>query len=163
MIPPIKKILYATDLSKNSIYAYYYAVDMARKYDARIIILNVIEPISARAYGSQIEKMSLEQHKASMAVIKNRIQAFCKKVEEQKGPCLNLVGDIVVRVGDPLDEILKATEETACDLLVLGKHSKGFLAHTFLGSVSRVILDRARKPVFLIPLPPDEKIAWDEI
>ena len=31
MIPQIKKILYATDLSKNSAYAFYYAVDMAKK------------------------------------------------------------------------------------------------------------------------------------
>ena len=37
MIPEIKKILYATDLSKNSSYAFLYATDMARKYDAKII------------------------------------------------------------------------------------------------------------------------------
>ena len=46
MIPQIKKILYATDLSKNSEYAFYYAVDMAKKHDAEIIILHAIEPIS---------------------------------------------------------------------------------------------------------------------
>jgi nucleotide-binding universal stress UspA family protein len=45
MIPKIKKILYATDLSKNSVYAFRYAIDMAQKLDARIIILHVIEPI----------------------------------------------------------------------------------------------------------------------
>jgi len=163
MIPPIKKILYATDLSKNSIYAFYYAVDMARKYDARIVILHVIEPISTRAYGSLTDKLYDDQHKVSMEVIKNRLTAFCKRLEEKKGPCLNLVSDMLVRVGDPLDEILKAAEETACDMMVLGKHSKGFLAHTFLGSVSRVVLDRARKPVFLIPLPSEETTAWDEI
>ena len=31
MIPQIKKILYASDLSKNAAYAFFYAVDMARK------------------------------------------------------------------------------------------------------------------------------------
>jgi len=30
MIPEIKKILYATDLSKNSSYAFLYAADMAK-------------------------------------------------------------------------------------------------------------------------------------
>lgn len=163
MIPPVKKILYATDLSKNSIYAFYYAVDMARKYNAQILILNVIEPISARAYGSQTDKLSLDQHKVSLEVIKNRLQAFCKKVEERNGACSSLVSEILVRVGDPGEEILKVSEEEACDSLVLGKHSKGFLAQTFLGSVSRAVLDRARKPVFLIPLPSEETTAWDEI
>ena len=45
MIPQIKKILYATDLSKNSHYAFFYAVDMAKRYNATIVILHSIEPI----------------------------------------------------------------------------------------------------------------------
>jgi nucleotide-binding universal stress UspA family protein len=45
MIPQIKKILYATDLSKNSSYAFLYATDLARRHDARITILHAIEPI----------------------------------------------------------------------------------------------------------------------
>jgi nucleotide-binding universal stress UspA family protein len=49
MTPQIKKILYATDLSKNSSYAFLYAVDMAKKHDARIVILHAIEPIPAYA------------------------------------------------------------------------------------------------------------------
>ena len=48
-IPQIKKILYATDLSKNSSYAFLYAIDVAKKHDARIIILCVVEPIPAYA------------------------------------------------------------------------------------------------------------------
>lgn len=44
MIPQVKKILYATDLSKNSSYAFLFATDMARGHDAKIFILHVIEP-----------------------------------------------------------------------------------------------------------------------
>ena len=51
MIPQIKKILYATDLTKNSAYAFFYAVDMAKKHNASIVILHTIEPISPRVYG----------------------------------------------------------------------------------------------------------------
>lgn len=163
MIPPIKKILYTTDLSKNSVYTFYHAVDMAEKYDARIVILNVLEPISAKAYGSGKEKLELEQHNVSLEVIKSRIQEFCKKVEQRNAACTLMVSEILVRVGDPVEEILKAAEETACDLIVLGKHGKGFLAKTFLGSVSRAVMDRARKPVFLVPIPSEESTAWDEL
>jgi nucleotide-binding universal stress UspA family protein len=35
MIPKIKNVLYATDLSKNSAYAFRYAVNTARKHDAK--------------------------------------------------------------------------------------------------------------------------------
>ena len=45
MIPQIKKILYATDLSKNSAYAFFYAVDMAKRHNARIVIVHAVEPI----------------------------------------------------------------------------------------------------------------------
>jgi nucleotide-binding universal stress UspA family protein len=54
-------------------------------------------------------------------------------------------------------EILTTAEEEGCDLIVLGSHGKGFLEHTFLGSVSRMVLDRTRKPVFTIPLPSEEE------
>ena len=45
MIPQINKILYGTDLSKNSAYAFLYAVDMAKRHNASIVILHTIEPI----------------------------------------------------------------------------------------------------------------------
>ena len=50
MIIQIKKILYGTDLSKNSAYAFFYAVDMAKKHNASIIILHTIEPIRPYLY-----------------------------------------------------------------------------------------------------------------
>ena len=45
IVTQIKKILYATDLSKKSSYAFLYATDMAKRYHARIVILHAIEPI----------------------------------------------------------------------------------------------------------------------
>ena len=163
MIPKIKKILYATDLSKNSEYAFYYAVDMAKKHDAEIIILHTVEPISERAFGTLTEKAEHSQHEVSMEVIRNRLQKFCEKVEEKNSlACVSLVAKILVQVGYPVEEILKEADEEGCDLIVLGNHGKGFLRQTFLGSVSRSVLDRSRKPVFIIPLPSETTALWDE-
>lgn len=162
MIPPIRKILYATDLTKNSIYAFYYAVNLAQSYDARILILNVIEAISERAYGSGTEKLRQDQHEASAAVIRTRLERFCRRVEEREGlACRELVAEILIRTGDPADEIIAAA--AGCDLLVLGNHGKGLLAQTLLGSVSRSVAERVKKPLFLVPLPAEEMSAWDEI
>ena len=51
MIPQIKKILYTTDLSDNSAYVFRYAMNSAKRHDADIIILHVVEhiPSSAKA------------------------------------------------------------------------------------------------------------------
>jgi nucleotide-binding universal stress UspA family protein len=46
MIPKIKKILYTTDLTKNSSYAFYFAMDMARKHDAKITVLHCVGTMS---------------------------------------------------------------------------------------------------------------------
>ena len=43
MIPQIKKILYATDLTKNSAYAFYFAADLARKHDAKTLLSKIIQ------------------------------------------------------------------------------------------------------------------------
>ena len=42
MIPKIKKILYATDLSENSAYAFRYAVNSAKQHNAELVILHPI-------------------------------------------------------------------------------------------------------------------------
>ena len=167
MIPQIKKILYATDLSKNSAYAFYYALDLAQRRDATIIILHVVEalrPMGRRFHRTRQEELLYEEEKnADLELIRKRLEDVCQRVEKNTR-CVQLVSNILVRLGLPFEEILKAGEEEQCDLFVLGTHGKGFLKQTFLGSVSRLILDRTRKPVLIIPLPPEEiKTEWDEV
>jgi nucleotide-binding universal stress UspA family protein len=164
MVPQIKKILYATDLSKNSAYAFYYAVDMAKRHDAEIIILHTIEPLRASAFGTATDKAERSQHEISMEVIRNRIRKFCEKVDEKNSlSCVVLVTKILVQVGYPPEEILKVGDEEGADVIILGSHGKGFLRQTFLGSVSGSVLARARKPVFIVPLPPEKISIWDEM
>jgi nucleotide-binding universal stress UspA family protein len=167
MIPQFKKILYATDLSKNSSYAFLYAIDMAKKHDAKIVILHVIEPIPAYAevYVGMIDEIRIKQHEEIIESMKKHLQGFCKKAESQIGPpCVELVSKILVPLGHPPEEILNAADEEGCDAIVIGTHGKGFLAHTFLGSVSSAVLHRTRKPVFIIPLPSEKTTTdWDEI
>ena len=164
MIPQIKKILYATDLTKNSEYAFYYSVDLAKKYGGEIVILHAVEPISERAFGTRTGKVLHDQQKESLEVIRKRLQRFCQIVEEKNSlACINLVSKFVVEIGYPAEEILKAVDEEGCDVIVLGSHGKGFLQHAFLGSVSRSVLDRARKPVLIIPLPSETTSIWDEM
>jgi nucleotide-binding universal stress UspA family protein len=167
MIPQFKKILYATDLSRNSSYAFLYAIDMAKKHDAKIVILHVIEPIPAYAevYVGMTDEIRKKQHEEIIESMKKHLQGFCKKAESQIGPpCVELVSKILVPLGHPPEEILNAADEEGCEAIVIGTHGKGFLAHTFLGSVSSAVLHRTRKPVFIIPLPSEKTTTdWDEI
>ena len=172
MIPEIKKILYATDLSKNSSYAFLYAADMAKRHNAKIVILHSVEPVRymySEGMSDRVEeilqKAKKEEREMDLEEIKKYLQEFCKKIENQIGPpCVELVSKILVPLGHPVEEILKAADEEGCDAIVLGTHGKGFLRHTFLGSVAEDVLERTRKPVFIIPLPSEKtNFDWDHI
>ncbi len=168
MIPQIKKILYATDLSKNSAYAFFYAVDMAKKYNASIVILHAVEPVPhvyTEGGAGVLRSIEKQQQASDVEDIKKRIQQFCKVIENQAGfPCTELVSKILVPLGYPVEEILKAADDEGCDVIILGTHGKGFLRQTFLGRVSVSVLERTRKPVYVIPLPSKKtNIDWDNL
>ena len=172
MIPQIKKILYATDLSKNSAYAFYYAVDMAKRHNAEIIILHTVEPVRQYTYAEgsmglegMLQKAKKQEQEEDTEEIARCLQEFCKRTETQAGPpCVELVSKILVPVGHPVEEILKTADVESCDAIVLGTHGKGFLQQTFLGSIAEDVLQRTRKPVFIIPLPSEKtNIDWDKM
>jgi nucleotide-binding universal stress UspA family protein len=168
-MPEMKNILFATDLSPNSSsYAFSYAVDMAQSHNAKIIILHVVEKQHNMSYaGSTVEAVMRgareDDQKKSREEIKKDVETFCRKVGEQICmPCLEMISKILIPIGSPVEEILKAAEEESCDVLVLGVHKKGFLLNALLGHVASSVLEKSKKPVFIIPLP-SEKVYSEQI
>ena len=156
MIPEIKKILFPTDLSKNSAYAFYYAVHLARRDEAKIVILHAVEPFPPMliSFEDFVYKVAKDRWDDAVKRFKERIQDISVKVDARMGiSSVDFISSILIRLGHPVEEILKVVDEEACDVIVLGSHSKGFLQQTFLGSVSSSVLLRSRKPVFVVPLP----------
>ena len=165
MIPQIKKILFATDLSKNSAYAFYYAVHMAKRDEAKIVILHAVEPLPHMlvSFEDFKQKVAKDRWEDTVKKFKERIEDISVKVDARTGvSSVDLISNILIRLGHPVEEILKAADEEGCDVIVLGTHGKGFLKQTFLGSVSNSVLLRSQKPVFVVPLP-SENINFDLI
>lgn len=164
MLPQLKKILIAIDFTENSAYAFLRAVNLAQRYNAKIIILHVIEPLPhmARTYtGPTVEAAFYKEKEiADVERIKKALDIFCKKIDAHiDGQCIDLVSEILVRVGHPMNEILEAADEKECDLIVVGSHGKGFLKRAFLGSVSQSVLTRTRKLVLVVPMPPESSLS----
>ncbi len=164
MIPKIQKILYATDLSANSEYAFRYALELAIKHAAKIIILHVFESMSfaVRAHmdfllaEEQRKKIFDDQVSHTLDRIKKRLRIFSEQELKDYPKAGNLIESIQVSEGFPADAILEMADALTCDAIVMGTHGKGIIANTFLGSVSKRVLRRTRKPVFIIPLPKGE-------
>jgi nucleotide-binding universal stress UspA family protein len=102
-------------------------------------------------------KVAKDRWEDTVKKFKEQIQDISVKVDARMGiSSVDLVSKILIRLGHPVEEILKVTDEEGCDVIVLGTHGKGFLKQTFLGSVSSSVLIRTRKPVFLVPLPSED-------
>jgi nucleotide-binding universal stress UspA family protein len=164
MIPRIKRILYATDLSQNSAYAFRYAINSAVKHDAKIIILHVFEMVSASYYAlmesyideEQRKKILEERGNHAIARIRKRLKVFCEKELKDDPECTHRVQSVEVCDGFPAEEILSKADELNCDAIIMGTHGKGIIQHAFLGRTVKRVLRRTRKPVFIIPLPKGE-------
>jgi len=164
MLPEIKKVLYATDLSRNAAFAFRYAMKFAEEQDADIIILHVLEeiPPNTRAlislYVADSQRMNVLDEKLNIVEkIKSRLNTFCDREYQDTPTCTSRVTHIEVSEGYPAEQILRKVDELDCDAIIMGTHGKGTLAHTFLGSVAQKVLRRVRKPVFIIPLPRNDE------
>ncbi len=161
MIPDIKKILYATDLSDNARYAFGYATSLANRYGAGITILHVIEDMStfreSMVVGILGETKWKELLKSNedkiIATIGEGIERFCEDVKAEIPACPFITDDIIVKIGNPVEEILDQISKTGADLVVMGAHGHGTLADKLIGSTSRRVLRRCEKPVLLVRIP----------
>ena len=170
----VNKILYATDLSENAHYAFAYAVSLADLYNAAITIIhvlpeipslldkNVIGYISADRW-EDIKSQHFDEAKEALIgkrrdhlVIKDALRQFSEDVKEGREGEGFVTDDIIVVRGNPVEEILKYTEEKNCDLIVMGTHGHGTLADAMIGSTARRVVRRSPKPVLVVRLPEEE-------
>lgn len=161
MLPNYKNILYATDMTPNSEYAFKHAVMMARRSKAKIHLLHVVPEIDAgfRSYVSAImgagklESFEEQHEEEARNDLKKRLETFAHDELEAHPEDLKNIAGIEVVHGHAAPQILRAAERHEVDVIVMGTHGKGALQHTFLGSVAEQVLHKSKKPVFVIPIP----------
>ena len=165
MIPEIKKILYTTDLSENARYAFSYAASLANRYDAGITILHVLEDISPTTDNLVVgilgrekwDKLRGNNEKEVLATLKSRLTEFCEDVQAELPSCPFITDKIKVTIGKPVEDILREVNNNDYDMIVMGAYGHGALADAFMGSVSRRVVRRCKKPVLVVRLPENGK------
>ena len=161
MIPEIKKILYATDLSENARYAFGYAVSIANRYDAKITVIHVVEELSRFGQAlvedivgtAKLKALREEKEARVIESIKQRLQDFCQQAIQKVPDCPLVVDRTIVETGQPVEAIIGHAEKLDADLIVMGSHGQGMLADVTMGSTSRRVLRRCSRPVLVVRLP----------
>lgn len=166
----IQKILYATDLTESASNVLAYAVHLANTFQASITILHVlykkidVEPFMVFHIGyaewARLQKQmydnarnALINKKRENADIKEVLYQFAERAKKDSNLPAVVTDEIVVERGDPADIILDQAEKHNCDFIVMGLHEQEGLAKALIGSTTRRVLKRTRKPVFVVPLP----------
>ncbi|MBU0944031.1 MAG: universal stress protein [Proteobacteria bacterium] len=157
------KILYATDLSETAKEAARYALSLANEYEAELTVVNVIpdlvEEMSAgmgydlAAHFGQDKLDSFYEEgleESKKAVIK-RIHQVCQEAGKELESC-TVQQKVEVRVGHPVEEIVKMATEGGYDLVVLGTHGHSLLDNLLLGSVARGVVKKCPMPVLTVRL-----------
>jgi nucleotide-binding universal stress UspA family protein len=137
-----RNILYATDFSADSLAAAPYALAFAKNCGSRLTLVHVFEGLPESPYlDTQMAKLRLRELVSQRADL---------------GPELQLI----VEMGSPANVILKAADDTASDLIVIGARGARALARlaSHFGSVAHNIVCRSVCPVLTVrPIPDTDR------
>ncbi|MFY9706301.1 MAG: universal stress protein [Desulfobacterales bacterium] len=161
MLPEIHRILYATDLSVNARYAFGYAASLANHYNAKITILHVLEELSPTTMlligdivgEKRLSSLRSEKEQEIIASIQKRLEDFTEAFCRETPQCPFTMNQIIVETGHPVGRIIATAEKIDADMIVMGSHGQGMLEQVVIGSTSRRVLRRCKKPVLVIRLP----------
>lgn len=161
MIPAIKKILYATDLSENTECVAGYAALLGDKLNAEITVLHVLgDPNSAsrkmaKSYllGEDFQKLQGKNLESYQGVIAKRINQFFIDIEGGVNNYKFTSERVVLREGNPAVEIVAEAEDGSYDMVIIGSHGHGALAGVFLGDNAQRVVRNCKIPVTVIRFP----------
>ncbi|MDI6796330.1 MAG: universal stress protein [Desulfatibacillaceae bacterium] len=158
--PKIRKILFATDMSKNADLAFYHAAGLAEDCDATVTVLHVFEPIPPNAqllvaaylgYQDPVE-LQKKSPQQVMARIQEKIEEFCSQVSTQIPACRFILSSVLVEPGQAAERILFHAGRGEFDVLVMGSRGRGLVRETLMGGTSRKVLQKCPIPAFIIPM-----------
>jgi nucleotide-binding universal stress UspA family protein len=149
----MKTILTAIDFSPISQKVVDGAGQLAAAMGARLVILNVAEPIAAYVpVGAAMDVITapMPMEPADLNAVKERLNQFVAPLLS-KG--LNV--ETVALVSLPVDGILDQATALQAAMIVLGSHGHGAVYQLFSGSVVTSVLHRSHIPVTVIPVHAD--------
>lgn len=132
-------ILFCADLSEHSLISAHRAIELAKKFSAKLTIMHVVESLPAYASGY-----------LGVADVERELLETAKKEMKKISAALNIPAENqILVIGNPSTEIFNKAEELGVDLIVVGSHEKHGLGR-LLGSNAGGILHKAHCDVLTV-------------
>jgi nucleotide-binding universal stress UspA family protein len=156
----LKKILVATDFSEPSEAALAYGRELARSFGAQLTVLHVAENVAARAYGADgIVFVEPELQHDVDAAARKRVDALLSNEDRDVLRAEAVVLTSNVTAGT----IVEYAKSESIDLIVMGTHGRGAVAHLLMGSVAERVVRTAPCPVLTVRHPEHEFVLPDAL
>ncbi len=139
-----KKILIPLDGSKRAEKILPHVEELAVRYQAAVILLQIIDPAVDISRASLLVPLS-DQLAPRHEVAKTYLDGVKAGLEKKK-----IEVRTVVETGIPLEMICQTAEQEKVDLIALASHGRTGAARLFYGSVASGVLNRVDRPLLLI-------------
>ena len=140
-----KTILVPLDGSKRAENILKHVEQLAFRYGAKVIFLQVLKPPTRADYAIPHPELYEKQLDDQLMEAKNYLDGhkgeFMEKNIESKSRAV---------FGPVVKEILRVAEQEKADLIAICSHGRGGLARLFYGSVAAGVLNRADRPLLVI-------------
>lgn len=138
----IDRIVVPTDFSESAYVAIDHAVDLAKKFDAEIVLIHVLETGAYQGIFSPSKKTEYSE----LEETQNKLQEDAHKLEKETG--IN-VSQEVVR-GRIHEEIVRIANENDADMIVMGTHGSSGWEEFFVGSNAFKVVTQTGCPILTI-------------
>jgi nucleotide-binding universal stress UspA family protein len=148
----LKNILVATDFSEPSEVAVRYGRALAEAFHATLHVLHVVPDSLSLPWATMADGLAMaDVQRQWEREASERLQRMLPDSEREAVHAI-----LVTRAGDPVRQVTSYALETNADLVVLGTHGRGPVAHMLMGSVAERVVRTAPCPVLTVRHPQHE-------
>jgi nucleotide-binding universal stress UspA family protein len=142
----IKSVLVPTDFSDASETALTYGRGLAEAFGASLHLVHVMEDLLAHAWAAEVYVAAVPNLREEIErESQQRLSAMLPEADRDR-----LRAEIALLSGNPFIEIIRYAKAHDIDLIVMGTHGRGPIAHMLLGSVAEKVVRKSPCPVLTV-------------
>ena len=142
----IKTVLVPTDFSDASEAALDYGRGLAEAFGASLHLVHVMEDLLAHAWAAEVYVASAPNLREEIErESRQRLESMLPPSDRER-----LRAEVALLAGNPFIEIIRYAKANGIDLIVMGTHGRGPIAHMLLGSVAEKVVRKSPCPVLTV-------------
>lgn len=145
----LKRILVATDFSKNAGFALKRAIRFSEENKASLSILHVF----CENWLDRFSGITLQSKNSQLLKLKKNVQKIFN--QDMKPQIKKVKSYLITKLGREDQEIIQYTKDKKFDLMVVGAHGHYYFHEYFLGTTAESIVKNAPCPVLVVKKKPN--------